>query len=324
MNVLGIDGGGTKTTGVIADQDGNVLSKHTVGATNPNSGDHNIVEKELTDLFNVLKNENVEAFSKIEFIFIGMSGVDRPDTKQTMAAMIERIIGLDIPFLIDNDAVNALYSGTLGEPGIVNIAGTGSITFGINDKGKRDRVGGWGYLLNDTGSGYEIGRQALVQIFNEFDENGKKTLLTELFLDHFDASSPPEFITNIYEPGNAKKVIPPLCELVFKAADEGDETAKRVLLNTAEETGRNIKTLVNKLFAKDQYSNKIPIILTGGVYKREDWFVPTLEKNLTNQEEIIVPRVQPVAGALVAGFKNIGVDVSISFIDRLIETGLQQ
>lgn len=85
-----------------------------------------------------------------------------------------------IKVIVENDAICALASGTYGESGIVLIAGTGSISYCYNKKtNELNRVGGWGYVLGDEGSGYDIGRQALVAIMKSYDGRGKSTQLTE-------------------------------------------------------------------------------------------------------------------------------------------------
>ena len=100
---------------------------------------------------------------------------------------------------VDHDAITALYSGTLGRPGIVQIAGTGAITYGINQNGERGRVGGWGHLFSDHGSGYAIGRDGLSAAFMAHDGLTEYTSLTELFLQHFEKEELPDIIRAIYQ-----------------------------------------------------------------------------------------------------------------------------
>src|SRR5690625_7894553 len=83
--------------------------------------------------------------------------------------MIEELTNHKLPITVHHDAVTALYSGTLGEEGIVQIAGTGAITFGLTNAGEEMRVGGWGHLFSDHGSGYMIGRDALEKVFLAYD-----------------------------------------------------------------------------------------------------------------------------------------------------------
>jgi N-acetylglucosamine kinase-like BadF-type ATPase len=351
MYALGIDGGGTKTIGVIADQEGRIIAKHTVGATNPNSMQQSVVEQELIELFVVLKKQASFIFSQLSVVFAGMSGVDRDDDRVLMKKMLQRTLSSVEPtqseiipkIIVDNDAINALYSGTLGLPGIVNIAGTGSITYGVNEKGERARVGGWGYLIGDPGSGYAIGKAGLQAIFNAYDGCADQTSLTGLILEHFSVSVPTDLIQKIYEPGKARKTVAPLSQLVVKAADEGDNVAKQILLSSGEDMARAINCMFAKLFSKriEQHTielgemngikdqkgsqSKALLVLTGGVYKRSDWFVPTIEDELLKRGsrlEIILPQVPPVAGALIAALKSENIELEGRFIPQLIEDGL--
>jgi N-acetylglucosamine kinase-like BadF-type ATPase len=335
MYVLGIDGGGTKTKGVMADQTGRVIAQHTVGASNPNSMDPSVVENELRELFSTLKkqasSQDASAFEKLSAVFAGMSGVDRGEDQALMWNMLKKLLPHDTTIIVDNDGVNALNSGTLGEPGVVNIAGTGSITFGINADKQRSRVGGWGYLIGDPGSGYTIGKDALEAVFQAYDRCGEETSLTRLILEWMGADSPPDLIKKIYEPSMARKVIAPLSQLVVKASDEGDKVAQHILLKAGEDMGKAINCLLMKLFSKavaqDTDEKSVLVVLTGGVYHRSDWFVPTIQKMLLQsgfKTEIIVPEVQPVAGALVAAWKAVNINVGQEFYEQLVKDGLNQ
>lgn len=328
MYVLGIDGGGTKTAGVITDQEGNLVAQGRVGATNPNSVDLTSVKKELNCLFTALKAQNGAAFSQLISVFAGMSGVDRAEDKMAITQLIKSFLPQGAKLSVDNDGVNALYSGTLGRAGIVNISGTGSITFGMNEKGLRKRAGGWGYLIGDLGSGYSIGRDALQSAFEAYDGCGKKTLLTELILQFTKAPSLSDLIPSIYELGKARKVIAPLSRLVVQAADQGDEVAQRILQKAANDMAVGIECLLTQLF-HDRGRNsvsKIPVVLTGGVYSRSDCFIPTIKERLSrmNEAEIefIVPDVPPVAGGVIAAWRNVDVDVEDRFVKLLFNNGL--
>ena len=105
-----------------------------------------------------------------------------------MRAIVRAImkrIGYKAHVLVVNDALVALEAGAPGQPGVVIISGTGSISYGRNAHGEAARSGGWGYVLGDEGSGYWIGRGALRAVLREADQRGPKTVLTPLLLDHF-------------------------------------------------------------------------------------------------------------------------------------------
>lgn len=328
MYVLGIDGGGTKTAGVITDQEGNLIAQEIVGATNPNSVDLTNIKVELSRLFATLVTQNGTAFTQLISVFAGMSGVDRAEDKMAMTQLIKSFLPQGTKLSVDNDGVNALYSGTLGRAGIVNISGTGSITFGMNEKGLRKRAGGWGYLIGDRGSGYSIGRDALQSAFEAYDGCGKETLLTELILQYTQAPALTDLIPSIYEIGKARKVIAPLSRLVVHAADQGDEVAQSILQKAAKDMAMGIECLLVQLFHDRGWHSGsiIPVVLTGGVYSRPEYFIPTIKEKLSRMNEarieIIVPDVPPVAGGVIAAWRNVDVDVGDRFVKQLFNNGL--
>src|SRR5699024_11102356 len=169
MYVLGIDGGGTKTKGVIANARGAVMAEASVGPTNPNSVERKSVENELIALMTSLENENHEILNQINRDYAGLSCVTDINAKKEMDQLIASLFKNPVNVRVDNDVVIALYSGTLGNTVIVQIAGTGSITYGINEHGKHDRIGGWGHLIGELGSGYGIGNDALDESFLAYD-----------------------------------------------------------------------------------------------------------------------------------------------------------
>ncbi|MCH1625947.1 N-acetylglucosamine kinase [Ferdinandcohnia quinoae] len=317
MYVLGIDGGGTKTKGVIADHLGNVYASKTVGATNQNGVDIHTVESELSNLFTSLKSQNREVFSKLHTIFAGMSGVDRPEAKEAMKEILLNLAPSHVNIMIDNDGINALYSGTLGAPGIVQIAGTGSITFGMNRNGERKRIGGWGYLIDDEGSGYDIGRSALHAVFKAFDGRGPKTVLTEMIHQHFNVSVTPGLIQYIYEPGKSRSVIAPLSKYVSEAVDKNDEVAKEIISNASGKLANSIGSLCGQLFKNDKNEQPIPVVLVGGVFNRDDLFLRKIHENVKMNVRLIKPELEPVDGAVIAALKHANKEIDLIFLENM-------
>ncbi|MDZ5473698.1 BadF/BadG/BcrA/BcrD ATPase family protein [Bacillus sp. 31A1R] len=321
MYVLGIDGGGTKTIGVIADESGTVVAISIVGATNQNGVDLERVKQEFQLLFQDLKNQNQEVFDSITHVFAGMSGVDRESAKANINEMISFFVPNNVSVFIDNDGVNALFAGTLGDLGIVQIGGTGSISFGMNETGIHSRVGGWGYLIDDEISGFALGKEALRAAFAESDQRGGKTLLTPFILKHFQTESISEVIPYIYQLGMSRDVIAPLGKLVIEAADEGDSVAKTIIYELSMRTAFSISTLIKRLFPNQD--RRIPVVLAGGIYKRAEWFSPIILEGLAQQDisaDLIEPLLPPVGGAVIAALKQAGADINQTFVQTFIET----
>lgn len=317
MFVLGIDGGGTKTIGLLCDMDGRVYSRAVVGPTNPNSLGYERVEEEIQSLLDTIKEQAPQQFSQLASFFAGMSGVDREEDKARMSKLFQKYLPAVCQIQVDNDAVNALYSGTLGKPGVVNISGTGAITFGIGAQNTRARVGGWGFLLGDPGSGYSIGNRAVKAVFDEHDGLGEKTILSNSILTHFQLQHAPGLIPIIYDMKRARETMASLSRLVVEAAEQGDNVAKNILHLAGQEMAASIRTLILKLYKDGPNQEEVPVVLTGGVYNNAEWFVPSIESNLQFQHiktKVILPELPPVAGSIIAAMLQTEVEINAHFI----------
>lgn len=314
MYVLGIDGGGTKTKGVLVKSTGEIIAEATVGATNPNSVGKDDLVTEFTRLFSQLRLKSGSYFTKVKQIYAGMSGVDHPEVRGEMERLISESVHSPIPITVNNDAITALYSGTLGKPGIVQIGGTGSITFGLNQQGELDRVGGWGYLLGEKGSGYALGSQALESAFRAYDGIGEKTTLHDLILRHFELEHLPDVIQKIYQAKNSKEVIASLSREVVMASEQGDVIAQQIIDENATYIAEAITCLIHKRF--QGYNEKIPIVFTGGLFTRLDMFQDKMEDYFNNaglNVSFIKPEMEPVGGAVVVALLQAGVQISKGF-----------
>lgn len=319
MYVIGIDGGGTKTKGAIASSDGEIMAESSVGPTNPNSAGQAGLEIEFTTLLDSLKKQNSEVFSQVTRVFAGMSGVGRPMVQKNMEQLIASLLTEDVDVTVENDAVTALYSGTLGNPGIVQIAGTGSITFGINGLDKRGRVGGWGHLIGEPGSGYELGSDALREVFLAHDGMKNAIELKELnerICEYFQVHSLPDIIHHVYQAKNVKEQIASLSKLVVESADNGDLIAEKIIQKHGLAMGESIACLAKKLFTNEERVRGIPVVLTGGLFNRLDLFKTSIEEKLyrTNiNASLIRPEMEPVGGAIAAALQAEGIELQTDF-----------
>jgi N-acetylglucosamine kinase-like BadF-type ATPase len=171
--VLGLDGGGTKTKGVVCDERGHVLGSGTAGPSN-----YQVVSKEQVKASLAeaaaraieaagIERENVSA------VCLGMAGLDSQTDYDVIWCLLQEI---DLPGEVHlvNDAVVALAGATAGRPGVVVNAGTGAIAFGVNERGESRRASGWGHILGDEGSGYDIGRRGIIASLRAHDGRGAR------------------------------------------------------------------------------------------------------------------------------------------------------
>ena len=154
--IVGVDAGGTKTQGVVADESGHILKSARAGGANLHVHGELAVEKVLAELLDELcPDERPEA------LCLGMAGVDRPGEDVVVRSLLRRL-GFRGNAIVVNDAVVAIAAGAKNRVGVVVIAGTGSIAYGIDPTGRTARAGGLGPLLADEGSGGWVGHKALL------------------------------------------------------------------------------------------------------------------------------------------------------------------
>jgi N-acetylglucosamine kinase-like BadF-type ATPase len=293
--VIGIDAGGTKTVCFLADLGGRVLAEGRGSGANLQAVGELEVEKVLHDVMERVIGERTVAPSAI---VLGMAGVDRAGEAQVIRTVLRRI-GFKARLLVTNDALIALVAAVGHEPGVVIIAGTGSIAYGRNARDEAARAGGWGYVLGDEGSGYWIGRHALRAVVRAADGRGHQTALTSLVLAHFGAARPEDLVRTIYDGALRPSAIAAVAHAVQKAADAGDELALQVLAVGARELASSARAVMVRLGLRDE---AFDVVLAGGVMHA----VPRLASEVDEQVRLIAPRcrvrrleVEPAFGAVM-------------------------
>lgn len=317
--VAGIDGGGTSTTAVIADSDGKIVAKASSGPINLNAVEEKVIIQTLTGLMQNLRKQDTKAFEGITCLFAGVSGAGNDKAISKLQRMLQMIVPRHVSIRVEPDTINALYSGTYGAPGIVQIAGTGSITYGINRSGERDRTGGWGYLFGDEGSGYDIGRRGFTAALKAYDGRGRNTILLEMIQTYFGIANPIDLVQQIYASNAPKSEISPVSKLVFKAYQHGDTAASDIIADAADELNRSIRTLYGKLFAPGE---KMDVVLCGGVFRDKDILPQLLESRLASipQLTIVKPDIEPVGGSVLGGLSIKGYKIDKQIIRNIIST----
>ncbi|MEI3606983.1 BadF/BadG/BcrA/BcrD ATPase family protein [Pseudogracilibacillus sp. SE30717A] len=317
--VIGIDGGGTKTAAVLADLQGKIVAKALRGPTNPNLLCKTELQATINQLLNDLKKQAPFAFSQTVSIFAGMSGVGTKKQQAVVSSIITNIVEPSINVQIKPDPVNALYSGTYGKPGVVQIAGTGSVAFGINGKGESTRLGGWGYLFGDEGSGYDIGRRAIIKVVHAEDGLEDQTLLKELLLQHFEVADVRQMVEKVYHADNPKNEISSLSKIVFTAYKQLDLVAADILENVSKIVVSNLLNIHNQLFSQEQ---TILAVLAGGVFNDRSVLPLLVKKELEPNQflSIVIPEIPPVAGSVIGALIERNIIITNEIINNLQTT----
>lgn len=302
--LIGIDAGGTKTECAVADLTGNILLTETGKSVNYLIAGANNTSANLFGLiFQCLRKLNIN-FSEVKQIVIGIAGAGRlKDAEQLERSFIKYLKSKKRkinPVKVVSDALIALEGAFPGKPGCILIAGTGSILFGKDDKGKIHRVGGFGRLIGDEGSGYSIGRKALQAVSGELDGRAVKTLMTKKLFDQMKITDSEDLIAKIYKENFDIASIAPL---VISSAEKNDKPAQRILNEEADELILHVKSMMKKMNLK-----KLNVAFIGGLIGNKNFYSTLLIKKIKSSlpnVTISKPRLSPVEGAILMSKENL-------------------
>ena len=229
-------------------------------------------------------------------VCLGIAGVDRHDDDRLMRGIMRRL-GFGAHTLIVNDALVALVAGVGDEPGVVMVAGTGSIAYGVNRDGDAARAGGWGHVLGDEGSGYWIGRHALMAVVREADGRGPATRLTPLVLDHFGIARVDGLVRDLRR-SDAPPLGAALGPVVDRARADGDVVAAEILHEAGLELTLAAASVIERL---DMRGQPFETVLSGGMFRLLPWLADDVIRRLAE----VAPRstvsrltAEPARGAV--------------------------
>lgn len=297
--VVGIDGGGTRTRGVLV-KNGETLATTFAGTTRVGAvGVGESCERLLNVIRDLCEQADIDSL-EIDAVVIGLAGVWFQEEKQRSAHLMktlarsEGIILNDL--VVTSDAELAVEGAFDGNPGIVMIVGTGSIALARTGSGEFVRCGGWGIELDDEGSGAWIGREGITAIFKALDGRGEKTTLTNHFfelLPNIDLNQPRTIVKAYAERNFEYQMLTPL---VMQAAEKGDKVA----LDIINRASLHLMDLLNAI-AKNFKTKSIDVALMGGVVENSTLLAKLLDKEIRKNKKF--NKVQPKLSATDAAVK---------------------
>ena len=280
MIVVGVDGGGTKTRAVVADESGRSLADVEGPASAVKPGQAERSAQVIAETIALALGAAAMSRVMPKVICVGVAGVGRENERQALwQALAAREIGEEI--LVHADATVALDDAFGDGPGVLLIAGTGSVAFGRGPTGTVARCGGWGPSIGDEGSGAWIGRRALSVVTAAADGREPETALTGAVLTAAQVNEVSELIA--WASSATPAMLGTLAPAVMSEADAGDLRANALLSLAVEELMLHIRALARQLFMDERAS--VPVALTGGLLKRGQ----PLRKRLEQRMKSAVP-----------------------------------
>lgn len=258
---LGIDGGGTRTTAAVSDENGKVILKAVGKSINFYSVGMEKARENLKDVIYQIKNNLGE--TEFESTFIGCSALDDEAEVKTINALCNGIINAK-KIGMNSDVFVALASSGEDKCRVVAICGTGSIVTGIDESGNVKTKGGWGHIFGDEGSAYSIAVNSLKASAMLYDE-GQKTPLVKCAEEYFGVDDLRKAIDKIYSTETTKDVLADFAKKVAEIAEE-DFVAKTVIINEAHFFSKTVLALLNEM------RNCKLLSLYGGVFQNNELF----------------------------------------------------
>ncbi|MEW6047661.1 MAG: BadF/BadG/BcrA/BcrD ATPase family protein [Bacillota bacterium] len=328
--VLAIDGGATATRALLVTGEGTVIGQGSGGPCGPvlSAQAREVVAGRVVAAVSeaVIEATRGEGHVTVAAVHAGLTGMDRPAERiEWLRAALESLSGrLEIagPLGLSSDLETAV-EGALGPAmaGILVYAGTGSVGAGRSASGQLVRAGGQGYLIDDRGGGFDIGRMALQAVVRAWDGRGPHTVLEELVCQTFGVTGWDGLKRAIYGAPDPKAAVAGVAPLVAEAVRLGDEAARRIV----REAAGQLAELALALFRRIRWpaEGPVPVRFAGGAFKN-----PALVQAFSDQVERLIPGARaergvlpPAGGAVLMALRaaGLGPDRLASVTSRLVE-----
>jgi N-acetylglucosamine kinase-like BadF-type ATPase len=314
--VLGVDGGGSKTHAMVADERGEVLGFASSDRSNWEDtgldGARIALEKAITG---ALAAAGVMAGELAASAF-GLAGLDWDDDRPMLAALLDPL-GLGGPRALDNDSFIALRAGTSQPFGVVVIAGTGTVAAGRDRAGRTFRTLGLGPMYGDFGSATDVAEEGIRAVADAWTGRGPATSLTELLPPLAGCASPRELLQRFSR--NAIP-LPSAAPLVLREAAAGDEACRAIVVAAGTALGEAAALVARRLGLERE---AFDMVMAGGLFRgRSRLLEATLAGVLRRVAPEAVPvrlACRPVVGAVIEALLLAGVEVSSDVRRQLAE-----
>jgi glucosamine kinase len=302
---LGIDGGGSKTTCAVGDEVAQ-LARATAGPSNFTRVGEARGRAALQQAIREACAAAGIAPTEVRRACIGVAGAGRKEVASAVCTIVAELVPGEIEVVGDMQIALAAAFGA--GPGVIVIAGTGSIAYGRDAQGRTSRAGGWGFAISDEGSAHWTGRAAVSALLRTIDQisgsekdNQDAAETTPLFRE-LKAAWKLRSLDEFVRTANFSPDFAALFPAILAAADAGDSLAQEVLVQAGGELARLAAIVIRRLLAEDHaHLPTIPMAIAGGVFKHSgkvrEVFCHEVGK-LDPRIELNPGVVEPVVGAL--------------------------
>jgi len=302
--VVGVDGGGSKTTAAVVGEDRRAVATDTAGPANARSVGLEPASANIAGAIRAALKDAGIGLDELAGICMSLAGFDT-DLDLPVPQQAVRLLGFAGPAIFENDVVGAWAGATSGEPGIVVISGTGSTALGMNARGEFWRTDGWDTTLGDAGSGYAIGRDGIRAAMAMLDGRKQPSQLAKAFGAAYGIETAADMRRLVDSTPFGKFEIAAFARRVAEVARAGDLAAQEILRQAGRDLGENVAAIVAKLQMRD---DAFPVATVGSVFNSRPWVTKPFAaaaRAAAPQATLQPPLHPPEIGAALLGFKRI-------------------
>ena len=309
---IGLDGGGTNSFAVGVDSTGRSLARAEAGSLNFFGAGLPTARRSLKKLSDALERQ-LPPKTQIDRIVVGCAALFSDATKAEKEKLCRGILPLERTRVV-SDCQTACFGATLGRPGVVIIAGTGSIVVAQNEDGQRQRVGGWGHILGDAGSAYWMAVEAVKAAIAA--EEGTKTCLGRFVCQWFKVKKLAEIVPIIHGSDFTKERFAMLASHLARKVGGRDTAFRDICQRGAKELASQALAAVKSARVK---TRPLPVYLVGGVLANNELVRAGLVTALKNScaVRIAKPRLSPLLGAAALALGDAGIKLKAGVVSNL-------
>lgn len=293
--VFGVDGGGTKTHVIIANEQSDTLSEAFSGPANYQTCGLDIAYNSIDEAINKALDKAGITKKDLSYGVFGLSGADEQIDFEQLKPLCKKIAG-DVPHEVMNDTWIGLRSGA--SYGVVSICGTGAGHAGLNEKGEHLILRNMDYILGNRGGGEEIQEDALHYAFRSYEGTHTKTRLETIMPDLFKVETMDQVANIIRCSGIPKEVAYQIPIKVMALSDEGDKVSRDIVQNHGKTEAQYALAVARRL----GLSGSVNFVLIGSVFKSNNpWLINAFNEEVRTkvpEANIIIPTIQPAYGAV--------------------------
>lgn len=315
--ILAVDGGGTTTRCLAIDVEGNIRGEGHGGPSNHILSPMDVVEASIVEAVDAaLKNARSSA-DDVVCVSLGTAGIGPNGEGKEVIEEIAQKLAPNAGITATGDMVIAFHGAIQGGSGVIANAGTGSVVYGVSPLGANRQVGGWGHILGDEGSAYDIAVKGLRAGARHFDGRGPFTSLVDRLPEALDVSDFIQVAFKMYGLNMSRTEIAGLAKTVAVAAHDGDAISRQILEYAAGELALAVFVAIRELGME---TTTVPVSYTGSVFDSGELIVDAFTAALADacpQASVAPPRFSAVIGAFFLGASEIGLSVSNELFDNL-------